>query len=241
MDTDLGGVQARVAQPLPEHVGTDAPLGLVRRKRVAERMRADLLGDAGGLQVLDEHLLHPTRGEPLTLVVEKEGVREILRTDSEVTPDRLDAPFLQLNRPGLHPFAGSNLEHAPLEINILTGQVAQLADANSGLQEDLQDRVVAGIGAGEGQELGVFIGAEGTSAIVFLLRRSNAKSRVRCHQAFAFEEPEELSDGGKLPGAGLSAHALLAQVGEVLRNIAAADVGRRDDRSVGLGQAAGEL
>src|SRR3954447_1588581 len=99
-------------------------------------MRADLLRDAGGLQVLDEHLLHPTRGEPLTLVVEKEGVRETLWPDGEITLDCLDPPFLEFNRPGLHPFPGGDPEETLLKVNVLTGQSTEFAHANPGLQED---------------------------------------------------------------------------------------------------------
>jgi hypothetical protein len=76
---------------------------------------------------------------------------------------------------------------------------------------------------------------------VFLLRGGNAHGRVCAEKTFVFEEAEVFPNGGKLPGAGLPAEALLAQVGEVLRNIGAADVVRRGDRAVGLMQEVSKL
>jgi len=46
------------------------------------------------------------------------------------------------------PFATGDPQHSSLEVNILTGSGTQLAHADPGLQEDLQDRVVAPVGAG---------------------------------------------------------------------------------------------
>ena len=101
-------------------------------------------------------------------------VGQTLRTEREVTPNRLGAVFLRLNRPRLHPYSGRNPQETLLEINVLASEGTELADPDPGLEEDLQDRVIPRVGTGQGQGFHVLIGSKRGAAAAFCLRDSNA-------------------------------------------------------------------
>ena len=148
MDIDLRGVQVGMAEPFLELKWRHAFLCLVGRKGVAKRVTAHLFRNACLLPVAHHQPAYPAFRKRLTLLIQKECIRQALGSNRELRLDGLDALRLKLDSAGCHAFARPDSEGAAGKINISDRETAQFRHPDAGLEKHLQDGVVSRIRAG---------------------------------------------------------------------------------------------
>src|SRR5690349_10868730 len=99
MDIDLRGIEIRVSQPLLQLKRGDPLLGLTGCKRMPERMTGGLLGNPRLFAVLDDEFSYPPLRDRLSLVIEKDTLRETLTSDRQIAFEGMDAFFLKCYLP----------------------------------------------------------------------------------------------------------------------------------------------
>ena len=226
---------------LPADLAREAAAGGVA-PQLAAVILPDGTDEAAVAALLREvrHETESTRGAR-DVVVEEELVVQALWPHGEVVLDRLDPLLLQRDGARLLPLAVADVDGAAVEVDVPPGEGAQLAHADAGLQEDLQDGVVAWVAPGQRQELGVLVQAQGRVAAALLFGGLHAEGRVLGDEPLRLQEAEVLPQRGELAGAGGAAVVLLGQVGEELGDVGAGDIGGGSDQAIRLGQEAGEL
>src|SRR5262245_23312870 len=102
-------------------------------------MTACALGDSRGDAVLHHQLSDSALAYGLAVLVEEEVIVEGLWSHRQPVLDRQDAFLLQLDLSCRHAFAIANAKRAPFEVGVVDAQVAQLGDANAGLEKHLEN------------------------------------------------------------------------------------------------------
>jgi len=241
MHINLRRVEIGVPEPFLQLEGTHAPLRLVGGKGVSQRVTAHLLGDAGLAAVARDQLAHPALGDGIAVPVEKQAIGEDVGPDRLVAPQRLNGLLLQRDRARHHAFAFPDLQHVPFEVDVIEPQGTQLRNAHAGLQEDLEDGVVARLAAGQGEQLGVLIGSQvGATGALFVGGLHTGYRRLG-NECVVFEKAEILPQGRELAGTGDAGELPAAEVGQVFGQIDAFDLVRSFDYYVRLVDPGDEL
>jgi hypothetical protein len=123
---------------------------------------------------------------------------------------------------------------SPVQVDVLRPQVAGLADAQAGLEKDLEDAVLARVRACVGQDARVLLRAEEGLACSFLLGRLERGRRRLADQLLVFQKTEVAADGGDLAGARHAGEAAIAERGQVLLQVPALHLVGARQRHVGL-------
>src|SRR5262249_16165371 len=99
MDIDLRGVQIRMSQPLLQLIRRNSFLGLTGCKRMPEGMAGGLLCYPCLFALLDDPFSYPPLRDRLTLVIEKDFLRETLTSYPQIAFEGVDSFFLKENLP----------------------------------------------------------------------------------------------------------------------------------------------
>src|SRR5690606_12193220 len=243
---DLRRRQVLVTEELLDEAQVRAAIEEVGREAVPEGVRRGLLAQPGDLDVLVEDLSNASRREAIAEAIQEERVGIFLvdprhlRADLDETLDRRQGEASDRHDP-LASALAARLDHLGREIDVADVERGELAHAQPGRVERLEDRAVTDrlerIALWRVEQALDLVGRQEVRELLLDLRRLDVLHRIGLQVALANEELVEAPDRRELANDRRLLIVLRAKLGEELAHLEGRDLRRVDAATVSCEEA----